>query len=163
MNFDLSDCIGMDKLKLPVSTTLPIFNGLSNTSTMYVHRHSLYDFELIEAGKILLFTWSDATKNMTVEDYREALHNYAGFGSEYKVPAMLVDVRNFKYQMTPELGIWRDKEISPRYAKFGLRKFGYIVPLGVVSKIKDTMTKVERSFEEDYFETEKEAIDWLTK
>ena len=128
---------------------------------MTVYKHSLYTFELIEDGKILLFNWSDATENMSVEDYQEALHNYAGFGLEFKVPAMLVNVRNFKYKMTPELGIWRDEHISPRYAKFGLKKFGYIVPLGVVEKMKDTMNPVERTFQEDYFENEQEAINWL--
>ena len=129
---------------------------------MIVYQHSLYSFELIENGEILLFKWSDQTATMSKEDYEQALHNYAGFGSEFQVPSMLVDVRNFKYQMTPELGIWRDKVISPRYSKFGLKKFGYIVPLGVVSKMKDTMAKVERSFEEAYFETAEEAINWLT-
>jgi hypothetical protein len=129
---------------------------------MKIYEHSLYVFELIENGKILSFTWTDKTENMTVEDYQEALHNYAGFGAEYKVPAMLVDVRNFKYKMTPELGIWRDQVISPRYTKFGLKKFGYIVLPGVVSRMKDAMNKVERSFEEAYFENEQEAINWLT-
>jgi hypothetical protein len=129
---------------------------------MTVYKHSLYDFELIKEGKILLFNWSNATANMTTEDYQEALHNFAGFGAEYKVPAMLVDVRNFKYKMTPELGTWRDEYISPRYRKFNLHKFGYIVPPGVVSKMKDTMIKAERGFEEQYFESEQEAINWLT-
>ena len=128
---------------------------------MILYTHSLYTFELIEDGQILLFKWSDQTEHMTIEDYQEALHNYAGFGAEYRVSAMLVDVRNFKYRMTPQLGIWRDEAISPRYTKFGLKKFGYIVPLGVVAKMKDTMTKVVRTFEEEYFESEAEVIAWL--
>ena len=130
---------------------------------MTVYDHSFYSFEVIEDGKILLFNWYDKTEHMTKEDYQEALHNYAGFGSEFKVSAMLVDVRNFRYQMSPELGTWRDEHISPRYTKFGLKKFGYIVPLGVVEKMKDTVTKVDRSFEEQYFESKEEAIEWLTK
>jgi hypothetical protein len=128
---------------------------------MKIYEHSLYIFELIEDGKILSFKWTDKTENMSREDYQEALHNYAGFGAEYEVPAMLVDVRDFKYKMSPELGIWRDQVISPRYAKFGLKKFGYVVLPGVVSKMKDTLNKVERSFEEAYFENEQEAINWL--
>ena len=128
---------------------------------MTVYKHSLYTFELIKDEKILLFKWSNETQNMTIEDYQEALHNYAGFGAEYQVSAMLVDVRNFKYKMTPELGIWRDEHISPRYTKFNLKKFGYIVPLGVVAKMKDTMKPVERTFQEEYFEDEQEAINWL--
>src|SRR5262245_50413396 len=103
---------------------------------MIVYEHSLYTFELLKDGKILLFNWSDQTADMTEEDYQEALHNYAGFGAEFKVPFMLVDIRNFKYKMTPQLGIWRDQFISPRYVKFGLQKFGYIVPPSTVEKIK---------------------------
>lgn len=129
---------------------------------MVLYAHSLYTFELIEESKILLFKWTEATEDMSVEDYEEALHNYAGFGLEHRVPAMLVDVRNFRYKMTPQVGIWRDKEISPRYQKFGLKKFGYIVPGGVVEKMKDNMKKVERSFEEQYFESDVDAIHWLT-
>ena len=128
---------------------------------MTVYQHSLYTFELLKESKVLLFIWSEKTENMTNEDYEEALHNFAGFGAEYKVPYMLVDIRNFKHKMTPQLGIWRDKYISPRYVKFGLKKFGYIVPKGVVDKMKDTMTKVERGFEEKYFESESEAMNWF--
>ncbi len=139
-----------------------MFGSDNKKLIMILYNHSLYTFELIQEDQILLFKWSDRTENMGMEDYQEALHNYAGFGSEYSVQAMLVDVRTFKYKMTPELGIWRDEDISPRYSKFGLKKFAYIVPLGVVEKMKDTMAKVERSFEEDYFESEEEAVNWLT-
>ncbi len=128
---------------------------------MTIYEHSLYTFELLKDGQILLFTWSDATENMTMEDYQQALHNYAGFGAEYQVSAMLVDVRDFKYKMTPELGIWRDEHISPRYAKFGLKKLAYIVPLGVISQMKGSMTPIERTFKEDYFESGEESINWL--
>ena len=129
---------------------------------MIVYDHSLYQFELIENGKILLFTWKETTAGMTGEDFQEALHNYAGFGAEHKVPAMLVDVRQFRYQMTPELGKWRDEVISPRYASFGLQKFGYIVPEGVLAQMKDMMAPADRAFEEQYFESKDAVIAWLT-
>ena len=129
---------------------------------MVIYKHSLYTFELIEGATILLFNWTKATENMTEEDFQEALHNYAGFGCEYQVSKMLIDVRNFRYKMTPQLGIWRDEHISPRYAKFGLQKFAYIVPLGVLEGMKDTVKKVARSFEEQYFESAEDALNWLT-
>lgn len=128
---------------------------------MKVYQHSLYTFELIENQSILLFSWTDATANMTEEDYRDALHNYAGFVLEFKTPSLLVDVRNFQYTMTPQLGEWRDEYISPRYRKAGIKKFGYIVPQGVLEKMKGGMQKVERGFEEEYFEDWQLATTWL--
>ncbi|MGI9543725.1 MAG: STAS/SEC14 domain-containing protein [Cyclobacteriaceae bacterium] len=130
---------------------------------MVVYKHSLYSFELIENESILLFNWTGATAQMTEEDYQEALHNYAGFELEFKTPSLLVDVRNFQYTMTPELSTWRDEHISPRYRKAEIKKFGYIVPQGVLEKMKGGTQKVERGFEEEYFEDRQKAIDWLLR
>ncbi len=131
---------------------------------MIVYNHSLYVFELIENNHILLFKWTDNTENMLEEDYQEALHNYAGFVLEFKTPSLLVDVTNFRYKMTPQLGIWRDEHISPRYVKAGTKKFAYLVPKVVLEKMKggEGMKKVERGFEEEYFESHKQAVSWLT-
>ena|SRR5258708_2620649 len=130
---------------------------------MTIYNHSLYVFELIENKRILLFNWTDNTENMVEEDYQEALHNYAGFALEFKIPSLLVDVTNFRYKMTPQLGIWRDEYISPRYVKAGVLKFAYIVPKLVLEKMKggEGMKEVERGFEEEYFEGHEQAVNWL--
>ena len=94
---------------------------------MQLYEYTLYRFELIEDGEVLLFTWKASTERMSDEDFREALHNYAGFGSEYQVASMLVDIRGFKYPMTPELAIWRDRDISPRYEKSGMKRLAYLL------------------------------------
>ena len=129
---------------------------------MQLYEHSLYSFELIQEGKVLLFTWKASTESMSAEDFQEALHNYSGFGSEYNVSSMLVDVRSFKFSMTPELASWRDREISPRYEKFGLKKLAYLVPTGMAEKMKGALSSSTNPFEENYFEDLGEAVTWLS-
>ncbi len=127
---------------------------------MVLYEHSLYKFELINEGSILVFQWKSSTESMTEEDFKEALHNFTGFGFEYGVKAMLLDVRNFRFQMTGELSSWRESEISPRYTKIGVTKFAYLFPIGVLDSMP-AMAEIDRTFEEKLFENEIEATKWL--
>ena len=129
---------------------------------MQLYEHTLYRFELIEDGEVLLFTWKASTERMSDEDFREALHNYAGFGSEYQVASMLVDIRGFKYPMTPELAIWRDRDISPRYEKSGMKRLAYLVPPGLAEKMRGSASSSINPFEEGYFEDLGEVVRWLS-
>ena len=128
---------------------------------MLLYDHMLYTFEWNEDSDVLFLRWKTTTESMTSEDFKEALHNFAGFGFEYQTLNMLVDVRGFRFQMTPELGSWREEFISPRYVRFGLTKFGYIMPPEIASQMKD-MASTPRAFEEGYFDNEADAVHWLS-
>jgi len=52
--------------------------------------------------------------------------------------------------------------ISPRYVKAGVKKFAYVAPEGMLERMKGAMHERKRGFEEDYFASESEALEWLT-
>src|SRR5262249_59947781 len=103
---------------------------------MELFSHPFYSFAYSPQQKIIAFRWTPETARMQMYDYQEALHNFAGFARDYCAPGLLVDVREFRYRPTPDLGNWRDEVISPRYVRAGVRKFAYVAPPGALEKMK---------------------------
>jgi hypothetical protein len=130
---------------------------------MEVFGTPLYTFDYDASRRILRLTWKPETKDMNLYDFQEALHNFAGFAFDHETRGMLVDVREFRYRPSPELENWRDRVISPRYVKAGLKKFAYVAAPGALEGMKGQMYGRERGFEEEYFEDEVEAIEWLSQ
>lgn len=132
---------------------------------MVIYSHSLYVFELVENDRILLFKWTDKNESMEDEDYQAALHNYAGFVLEYKTPGLIVDLRNFKKRIGPELNTWWNENIAPRYAKAGVNKFAYWVPGSFLEKMApgEEMYKHSRGFFGKYLASYDQAVLWLTE
>ncbi|HLQ25970.1 MAG TPA: STAS/SEC14 domain-containing protein [Acidiferrobacterales bacterium] len=129
---------------------------------MELFSHPFYTFTYDPEKKVITFRWTSQTEKMEFYDYKEALHNFAGFAFDYETVGLLVDVREFKYRPTPDLGNWRDEVISPRYVRAGVKKFAYLAPKGALEKMKGAMHERKRGFEEDYFGSETEAMAWLT-
>ena len=128
---------------------------------MELFRHPLYTFIYDPTRRVILFRWTTETEKMQMHDYQEALHNFAGFAFDNPVTGLLVDVREFRFRPGAELGNWRDEVISPRYAKAGVKKFAYVAPAGMLETMKGAMHERKRGFEEAYFGSEREALDWL--
>jgi hypothetical protein len=129
---------------------------------MNLFSHPYYTFTYDSQRKIITFTWTVETEKMQVYDYQEALHNFAGFAFDNPAHGLLVDVREFRYRPTVDLGNWRDEVISPRYVKAGVKKFAYVAPDGMLERMKGAMQGYKRGFEENYFGSEEEALKWLT-
>ena len=97
---------------------------------MRLAEHNLYTFEWDAEAAILAFLWTEATANMTDEDFKEALSRYAERAKACGAKCLLVDVSRFQHALSPELGSWRDKTISPRYNEAGVRRFAYVIGEG---------------------------------
>jgi catechol 2,3-dioxygenase-like lactoylglutathione lyase family enzyme len=123
--------------------------------------HPLYTFTYDPQRRVIVFRWTVDTETMHLHDYQEALHNFAGFAFDNPVTGLVVDVREFRYRPSAELGNWRDEVISPRYVKAGVRKFAYVALEGMLETMKGAMGERERGFEEACFGSEREALDWL--
>ena len=79
---------------------------------MNLFSHPYYTFTYDSQRKIITFTWTVETEKMQVYDYQEALHNFAGFAFDNPAHGLLVDVREFRYRPTVDLGNWRDEVIG---------------------------------------------------
>jgi RNA polymerase sigma factor (sigma-70 family) len=101
------------------------FIGLhERMSAMVLYAHPLYTFDFDASKKLLRMTWPPATASMRLDDFKEALHNLAGFAHDQPTRSILVDVRQFRFRPPAELGNWRDEVISPRLARSSRRIAG---------------------------------------
>ena len=95
-----------------------------------VYESYFYDFALSDDIGALVFLWKPETTTMTDNDFKEGLSNFAGYGFEYGMTNMVVDVRNFAPSTgapsAEVMGPWRTQVVIPRYNKVGIRKFAYL-------------------------------------
>lgn len=119
--------------------------------------NSLYAFELSDDARVLSFRWTERTAQMTEDDFKEALSNYAGFALEHRVPGLLVDTTHFRYgKPTPDA--WRDAHVLPRYLKAGSARMAYVMPPAVLAH---TPGEVRGALHEKFFGDEAQALGWL--
>ncbi len=130
---------------------------------MELFRHPYYAFVYDTKRKVIFFNWTAETERMQVHDYQEAIHNFAGFAHDYPGSALLVDLREFRFQPPASLGNWRDEVVAPRYVKARVKRLVYIAPPGLLERMKSAPDewKHKRGFEENYFGSEAEALKWL--
>lgn len=125
--------------------------------------HSLYSFQLIEeTNAIIQFDWTTNSKEMDYEDFQIACTSYAGFAWEYQAKHLLVDTRNFQFQLPAEFEIWREKELNPRYYKLGVLKFAYVTKPEYLPFVKDIPAQPGK-FETRNFTSIPEALLWLNQ
>jgi hypothetical protein len=103
--------------------------------------------------------WKETTSAMTADEFKEALEHFAGHIRDQSATGALVDVRRFGFQMTPELEPWRLQNIVPAYNAGGLRRFAYLLPVGVEYRPGDGGEGAD--FVTDYFEHIDDARTWL--
>lgn len=124
-------------------------------------QHSLYRFYLIdEKGPIIRFDWTEKTKEMSYEDFQEACNNFAGFAWQYQAKHLLVDTRNFYFQLPADFTKWREEQLNPRYYQLGVLKFAYVTKPEFLQFMKDIPAE-NGKFETRNFTSTAEAINWL--
>ncbi len=122
----------------------------------------LYDFLLDEQNNVLIFDWKEETANMSDDDFRVALSNYAGFSFELSGPGLLVDVRKFKHSLGKEALEWRNIDCLPRYMAAGSYKMAYVAPIELLSQ-RPEGDIIIGDFTDRFFGSLDEASVWLKK
>lgn len=127
---------------------------------MKIFKNSVYSVDFIETTKTIQFNWEEGHKNMTYEDFQEACSNFLGYGFEYQARSILIDVRNFQFQLPPDFPEWQEKEHYPRYYKLGIEKVAYLMPEQYVENAKE-IEKEAGKFELRNFSNYESAINYL--
>src|SRR5712691_5422620 len=83
--------------------------------TMEVSRRAFYVFDLDEHASLMSFVWTEKSVAMTVDDYKDAIREYARLVLEHRARCALVDLRKFRYRLedADALGSWWECEIVP--------------------------------------------------
>ena len=132
---------------------------------MEVSRHPFYVFDLDEHASLMSFVWTEKSVAMTVNDYKDAIREYARLVLEHRARCALVDLRSFRYRLDDAdlLASWWADEIVPLYNQAGLQKLAFVLPEG--EQAPDA-TPVEAQAGENFvtrqFGSEQRAIVWLT-
>lgn len=121
----------------------------------------LYQLDLIAAQQVLRFTWTEATRSMNFDHFRESCMVYAGLAIEHKVPLLLIDTRQFYYELPEDYMVWKEQELNPRYARVPVRKHAFILSPEGYEAYKDKAIE-ESGYINRYFKSEEDALNWLT-
>ena len=127
---------------------------------MQIFKNSIYSVNYLAATKTIQFNWEEAHKEMDYEDFQEACSNFVGYGFEYDAKTILIDVRNFQFQLPPDFPEWQKNEHYPRYYKLGIEKVAYVMPEQYIANAKE-IEKEEGKFELRNFSTINDAINYL--
>ena len=114
----------------------------------------MYSMSYHKREKFLRLTWLPGTEGMTDQDFKEALEVFADSAVQHHANRLMVDVREFRGRPGVAVLAWRDEVTVPKYIRAGTKRFAWLWP-GM--KADNTETK----YENRYFETEKEAIEWV--
>jgi hypothetical protein len=112
-----------------------------------------------EATSSIELGWKPSTADMSAADFRRALEHLAKHIDAQRASGTLVDVRSFKFAMTPELDAWRREQIIPAYNAGGLKRFAYLLPPG--AEYRPGGGGDAALFTTNYFDDEERARAWL--
>jgi len=132
---------------------------------MELSRRPIYVFDLDEDTSVMSFVWTEKSAVMTVDDYKDAIRDYAHRVLEHRVRRALVDLRKFRYRAEhAELGSWWADEIVPLYNQAGLKKFAFVLPEGEQVPPDETPAEAEagEKFITRHFASKQAAMSWLT-
>ncbi len=119
----------------------------------------LFDDKFIsisESDKILELKFKKETENMTDEQFKECALKWAEAVKDKKTKRLLVDIREFNYELSPEIVAWRNKNVVAVYNEVAAEKFAFISDKETVKQDDPANTFVTK-----YFSSIEEAKNWL--
>ena len=131
---------------------------------MEIAQHTFYVFDLDERASILTFFWTEKSTDMTLDDYKNAIRDYARLVLKHRARRALIDLRKFRTRVDADAGSFWGDEIVPVYNQAGLEKFALLLPEGAEVPPDDQAPVAPESGEKFVtreFSSEQAAISWL--
>lgn len=109
-----------------------------------------------EATDILTLEWKSETSGMTDMFFKEEALLFIDQVKNGRYLKILVDMRNFRGSLSPDILAWRDKHIISVYNDIGVKKFAFVNEKPTVSQDDPNNTFVTK-----YFTDSSAAFQWL--
>jgi hypothetical protein len=116
-----------------------------------------------ETEDLVEFRWFDTTADMSADEFKASLANFATCVEKCRRHHVLVDNTNFRMDPSRMDGPWRDANIIPRYNAAGVTKFAFQMPPGMQMIGSPPAEEGPSRFPTAYFGRRQEALDWLAK
>lgn len=105
---------------------------------------------------VLSLIWKRDTHDLTGEDFKTEALNFVEILKELQSKKILVDMRDFEYQLTESVIDWRNKHVISAYNEVGVTKFAFISDKPAVKQDNPDNTFVTQTFI-----SMDEAVEWL--
>jgi hypothetical protein len=109
------------------------------------------------------FRWFDTTADMSADEFKASLANFAACVEKCGRHHILVDNTNFRMNPSRMDGPWRDANIVPRYNAAGVTRFAFQMPPDMPMIGAPPAPEGPARFPTAYFGRREEALDWLSK
>ena len=120
----------------------------------------MYNMLWNKEEKLLTLTWLPGTEGMTDDDFRETLEVFADGAIHHNADRLIIDVRQFRHRPSKEVLEWRDEVTVAKYNEAGIKRQAWIWPGDTTGMGGSTDV---RTYDEQYFSEEEQAINWVLK
>jgi hypothetical protein len=104
----------------------------------------------------LILQWKANTDRLTDDMFKSEAVKFREVVEKCKPSGIIVDMRQFRFKLKPELIMWRNENIIPVYNQINLKKFAFISHQQSVSQ-----SNPENTFETRTFTDMKQAKVWI--
>lgn len=113
---------------------------------------------------VIIFTWLSASATLSVEAYKKEMEQVADLQIVYHTHKPLVDIRDFRFVITPPIQEWVDQHILEKFMKAGIHKVAYVASNDAFTQVSVEQTMSEAygsTVKAQYFKDYDQARDWL--
>ena len=133
---------------------------------MILHENSYLKIEFIKELNLIKQVFHAETANMAQSEFQESQLVLLGFILKHKPRVILSNLSNLLFFVSADLQDWLVKNIYNEGGKAGVRKVAYLISPDFIVQLSAEMVVEDYEahlFENHFFATEAEAMDWLLK
>lgn len=119
-----------------------------------------------EDKKLIEQVFTNETEDMTTEDFKATMLEYVGLYEKYDINFVLVDSREMRYIVAPDVQEWVNTNIFPSLMPF-VKKIAFLVSSDIFEQVAIQQAiddqKGDMPIQANYFDNEEEARQWLAE
>lgn len=100
---------------------------------------------------------------MTDEAFKATLALLALEAERVRPSFVLIDATQFRHKPGPGVMEWRNDSIIPRYGSAGVKKFGFLAPVGFPGPLGKESVDGPAIFPTAWFSERQQVLDWFHK
>jgi hypothetical protein len=118
-----------------------------------------------EEYNIFYSEWETSANQMSREEFKQAIIEFANRIREYKVRGFLTNSQKGHFTMDIGIQEWHDQEVAPIYVEVGVKKIGFILPdddFFAAISLQQTFDETQaKQLQTNFFNSKETAMDWM--